>query len=147
MKIITTAILGAVLAATIPAAVAQAPNARGHGKNEFVETYDANKDGKVSRAEYAGKRGENHKGLDLNRNGQVNEIEYINEYIFRLDKQLAEQRANQIRQAHVRFGVLDLNKDGVLSVEEFNESGDRMFSRLDTNSDGVIDGKDTAAGY
>lgn len=119
----------------------------GHSKREFLETYDANKDGKVSKQEFTAKRTEDHKGLDLNGNGSVNELEYVNEYIFRLDKELAERRARQIRQAHFRFVVLDTNKDGVLSLEEYNASGDRMFSRLDTTQDGNVDTTDTATNY
>jgi len=121
--------------------------APGHGKDGFVETHDANGDGKVTKEEFAAKRAANYKGLDLNGDGQVNELEYVSEYTFRLDKELAEQRARQIRQAHVRFGVLDTDKSATLSAAEFNESGDRMFSRLDNNSDGVVDAKDTAKGY
>jgi Ca2+-binding EF-hand superfamily protein len=119
----------------------------GHSKREFLETYDANKDGKVSKEEFAARRGADHKGLDLNENGSVNELEYINEYTLRLDKELAARRAGQIRQAHVRFGVLDTNKDGVLSAEEFAASGDRMFSRLDTSGDGFVDTADTANSF
>ena len=121
--------------------------ASGHGKGEFMETYDANSDGKVSKAEFAARRTADHKGLDLDQNSSVTQSEYIAEYSFRLDKELAERRAGQLRQAYVRFGVLDTNKDGVLSADEFNASGDRMFSRLDTTQDGNVDASDTAKGY
>ncbi|GLS99454.1 hypothetical protein GCM10007897_08330 [Sphingobium jiangsuense] len=121
--------------------------APGHGKDGFVETHDANKDGKVTKDEFSARRADNYKGLDLNGDGQVTEVEYVTEYTFRLDKELAEQRARQIRQAHVRFGVLDADKSATLSAAEFNESGNRMFSRLDNNSDGVVDARDTAKGY
>jgi Ca2+-binding EF-hand superfamily protein len=128
-------------------ALSQNADAPGHGKNDFMETYDADKDGKVSKAEFAAKRKEAHKNLDLNRDGKVSELDYVNEYTFRLDKELAERRGGQIRQAHFRFGVLDTDKDSTLSEGEFNESGDRMFSRLDSNSDGIVDAKDTAKGF
>lgn len=155
MHSIKTAALAVIIFAAVPAAAAQsatqtppAGNAGGgHSKREFLETYDANKDGKVSKEEFAAKRSADHKGLDLNENGSVSELEYVNEYTFRLDKELAARRAGQIRQAHVRFGVLDTNKDGVLSAEEFAASGDRMFKRLDTTEDGFVDGTDTASSF
>lgn len=167
MHSIKTAALAAIALAAVPAAAiaqnapraanaANAANAAeggarnaggGHSKREFLETYDANGDGKVSKEEFAAKRSADHKGLDLNENGSVSELEYINEYIFRLDKDLAERRARQIRQAHVRFGVLDTNKDGVLSAQEFAASGDRMFARLDTTGDGFVDTTDTANSF
>jgi Ca2+-binding EF-hand superfamily protein len=171
MHSIKTAALVAIIAAAVPAgAVAQnaakAPAAGaaaqngprrggdgagnaggGHSKREFLDTYDANKDGKVSKEEFAARRGVDHKGLDLNENGSVSELEYVNEYTFRLDNELAARRAGQIRQAHVRFGVLDTNKDGVLSAEEFAASGERMFKRLDTTEDGFVDTTDTASSF
>jgi Ca2+-binding EF-hand superfamily protein len=56
---------------------------------------------------------------------------------------LKAMRDGQIKQAHVRFGVLDTNKDGRISPEEFNASGSKLFSTLDTNHDGVVDEKDS----
>ena len=147
MKILHTTLAATLLLAICGTAAAQDPNAPGHGKGQFMETYDANKDGKVSKEEFAAGRGAHFKGLDLDRNGKVDELEYVTEYSFRLDQQLAEQRARQIRQAHVRFGVLDHDKNASLSAPEFDASGDRMFSRLDTNGDGFVDGSDTAKGY
>lgn len=144
-----TLFAAAALAAVTTAApaLAQDSSARGHGKGDFMETYDLNKDGKVTSDEFSAQRGESYKGLDLDQDGQVNEMEYVTEYNFRLDQEQAEQRARQIRQAHVRFGVLDADKNAAMSAAEFKESGARMFSRLDTNSDGVVDSKDTAKSF
>lgn len=144
----------AVLASTIligTTGLAHAQAASGHGKTEFEETYDSNGDGKVTREEFSAERAKHFKTLDLNGDGKVDEAEYVGEYVARLDKELAKDqtdlRERQIKQAHVRFGVLDTNKDAALSAAEFDASGDRMFSRLDTNGDGAVDAADTAKAY
>ena len=38
------------------------------------------------------------------------------------------------------FSRLDLDRDGVISREEFDRESDRLFLRMDTNGDGVIAG-------
>lgn len=50
-------------------------------------------------------------------------------------------------QAHVRFAVLDSDKDGKMTLAEFNVSGDRMFKKLETNGDGVIGADDRSGSY
>jgi hypothetical protein len=77
----------------------------------------------------------------------VTEAEYVAEYAVRLDAELAATRERQLRQAGVRYGALDSDRNGDMSSAEFNASGARMFSRLDTNADGVIDERDTAERY
>ncbi|TIX51694.1 hypothetical protein [Alteraurantiacibacter aquimixticola] len=118
--------------------------ARGHSKEAFLNSYDTNEDGTVSSEEFMARRAETYETFDLNGDGMVAEDEYVDEYKFRLDQQLAEQRARQIRQAHVRYGVLDTDENANMTLDEFNESGSRMFSRLDSNEDGVVDQRDTA---
>ncbi|MBV1934259.1 MAG: hypothetical protein KUG59_06195, partial [Parvibaculaceae bacterium] len=49
-----------------------------------------------------------------------------------------------IKQTHTRFGVMDADKDEIMTLEEFNKSGDRVFSRRDKNEDGKIDEQDMA---
>ncbi|MEH8021543.1 EF-hand domain-containing protein [Rheinheimera metallidurans] len=57
-------------------------------------------------------------------------------------KQLAAERASQLRQTHVRFNALDTDEDGYISQAEFKRSGDRAFKRMDTNQDGVLSAAD-----
>ncbi|GGN60685.1 hypothetical protein GCM10011349_42570 [Novosphingobium indicum] len=121
--------------------------AGGHSKTAFMEAYDANGDGKVSNEEFTAKRADKYKTFDLDGDGNVEEAEYVGEYQGRLDVDLARRRAMQIKQAHVRYGVLDTDEDKNMTIGEFNESGDRMFKRLDTNGDGVIDEMDSADYY
>ena len=84
---------------------------------------------------------------DANGDGQVHSEEYVSEYEVRLLKQMENQRKRQIDQADFRFTVLDKDEDGNLSLDEFNASGSRMFSTMDSNEDGVVDELDDAENY
>lgn len=124
-----------------------ARGARGHDKAEFMENYDINSDSIVARAEFDARRGEHFSRADTNRDGALTEAEYVAEYQARLDAELAATRAAQLRQAHVRFGVLNTDRNATMSSAEFGASGQRMFARLDTNSDGAVDERDNAEHY
>jgi hypothetical protein len=124
--------------ATIPAERA----AGGHDKINFLDFYDVNGDASVSKAEFDAQRGKDFDRINSTHDGNATEGQYVDEFTVRLDRQLAAERAAQIKQAHVRFGVLDKNKDGHISAEEFSASGQKMFDALDTNHDGVVDEKD-----
>jgi hypothetical protein len=151
---------GAALALSAPLAAAQpnaaapaapadnaARGARGHDKAEFMESYDINSDSVVARTEFDTRRGEHFSRADTNRDGTLTEAEYVAEYQARLDAELAQTRAAQLRQAHVRFGVLDTDHNAGMTNTEFGASGQRMFARLDTNGDGSVDERDNAEHY
>jgi hypothetical protein len=125
----------------------EAPAPRGHGKAEFVASYDANSDATVSRAEFDARRVHDFTRIDANKDRGASVEEYVSDYTTRLDAELATMRARQIAQARVRFGALDTNGDGSVSQSEFDASGQRMFTRLDTNADGVVDERDTNDRY
>lgn len=57
-------------------------------------------------------------------------------------QQLAQERAGQLRQTHVRFKALDTDENGYISPAEFNRSGQRAFARMDSNNDGVLSAAD-----
>jgi hypothetical protein len=86
--------------------------------------------------------------MDLNKDGGVDEAEYVGEYVARLDAQLAaskddpakkaETRAAQLKQAHVRFGVLDKDKSLKIDAGEFAASGTRAFAEQDGDHDGNV---------
>lgn len=147
--LIAAAIASSLLPGAAGTVSAQATGAGGHGKNTFVETYDINKDGKVTREEFFTVRAKSFHALDLNHDGKVEEAEYVGEFTARLDKEAPsqDQRERQLKQAHVRFGVLDTDKNAILASAEFEASGARMFDRLDTSSDGVVDAKDTSTEF
>lgn len=118
-----------------------------HSKERFVETYDADGDGKVTHAEFLAERKSGYDIRDANKDGEVHEEEYVSEYEVRLKKQLEERLKGGIDQAYVRFNVLDDDEDGNMTLSEFNASGENIFKTLDTNGDGTIDETDTETHY
>lgn len=137
----------AALCLTSPAALAQEAPAPGHSKLEFLQTYDIDLDGIVTQAEYMARRGEAFARTDQGGDGVLSEAEYVAEYAERLDAQLAAQRERQIGQAHVRFGVMDADRDRAMTRGEYDATAGRTFQRLDTNGDGQVDDRDTAQGH
>ncbi len=144
--------LTAILLASVAALSAHAAP---HEGSSFLHDYDTNKDGSVSRAEFDAERVARFKATDANKDGTVSEEEYVGEYSARLEKQLAastdseeaktEERQRQIRQAHVRFGVLDTNKDQKMQQAEYDASGARAFAQQDDDKDGIVTLADTQA--
>lgn len=136
------------MTAALLALGAAAAHAAPHEHSAFMTDYDLDKDGKVTAAEFKEVRGQRFAATDADKNGGLTEAEYVGEYQGRLDAQLAassetnerkdEQRVRQIRQAHVRFGVLDKDKDGQIVPAEFDASGQRAFAEQDGDGDGVI---------
>ena len=128
---------------TVPAERA----AGGHEKINFLDFYDVNGDAIVTEAEFTTQRTSDYKRIDADANGSVNDAEYVGEFTVRLDRQLAAQREGQIKQGHSRFKVLDKNKDGQITADEFDTTGKNLFAAFDSNKDGVVDEKDKAENF
>lgn len=126
-----------------------------HEGSAFIKDYDADHDGQVTRAEFDAARVARFQATDANKDGTVSEEEYVSEYSARLEQQLAassrteeqkaEERQRQIRQTHVRFGVLDKDKDAKMTQAEFDASGARAFAEQDDDKNGVVTLADTQA--
>ena len=144
-----------LLLAALAIAVAAPAYAAPHDGASFIHDYDADHDGKVTGAEFAAGRATRFRATDANGDGWVSEDEYIGEYRTRLEQQLAtsdrdeekktEERQRQMRQAHVRFGVLDRDKDKKMVKAEYDVSGSRAFAEQDDDKDGTITAADVAA--
>lgn len=146
------------MAAVVIAVTASAPSwaaegpaapAGGHGLTAFLGSYDANGDGVVTRDEYDTIRKQRFMTGDVNRDGWLSEAEYVAEYEGRLKQQYAGREpdaryAGSIKQAHVRFNILDTDRDGRLTVEEELAIADKTFRQNDKNGDGRVDGADGA---
>jgi len=75
----------------------------------------------------------------------LNEVEYVAEYEGRLKRQYFdsgrqpdEAYANNIKQAKVRFAIVNRARDGKFTVAEDNAIADKTFTSMDTNGDGVV---------
>ncbi|WP_282297952.1 EF-hand domain-containing protein [Stenotrophomonas sp. PS02289] len=113
-----------------------------HTANGMLELYDQNKDGVVDRAEFDAVRAAQFTATDTNGDGALSLAEYTAEFEQRLDAQRVRVRADAERQAKVRFGALDTDKDGRMTFAEYQVSGKRLFTRADSNGDGVVDARD-----
>lgn len=104
-----------------------------HSVAGMLDMYDQNGDGKVDKAEYQQQRDAAFARTDLDKNTELSSDEYLNEFVDRLDRQIAKTRTAQLKQAAVRFKALDKDNNQQVSSAEFNASGERMFKRWDTD--------------
>lgn len=104
-----------------------------HSVSGMLDMYDSNGDGKVDKAEYQAQRDAAFARTDLDKNAELSSDEYLNEFVDRLDRQIAKTRTAQLKQAAVRFTALDKDTNQQVSSAEFNASGERMFKRWDTD--------------
>lgn len=160
MKTCTTTLFAAFAAALLSAcagsgttqpaapATAQTQPARpagGHGLDAFLGSYDANRDGVVTRAEFDTIRLQRFQAADTNGDGVLSEAEYVAEFEARLKRQYFDAGRqpdaaydNGIKQAHVRFGIVNRARDGKFTRAEDQAIADKTFKGLDTNNDGSI---------
>jgi type II secretory pathway component GspD/PulD (secretin) len=145
----TRTILAAVAVLSLSTGTAFAAS---HARDTFIKEQDQNGDGVVTKDEYAATRALQFAATDADRNGSLSRGEYVGEFKARLEKRLAtdarspekkqEERERQMRQADVRFDVLDSDKSGAITRAEFDYSGWRMFVTHDTNNDGTVSAAD-----
>lgn len=141
----------AALTVSAPAGAAEGPAAPagGHGLAAFMGSYDTDRDGVVTREEYDTVRKQRFMAADVNRDGWLSEAEYVAEYEGRLKQQYAgrapdERYAGSIKQAHVRFNILDTDRDGQLTVNQDSAIANKTFQQNDKNGDGKVDQADGA---
>jgi hypothetical protein len=120
----------------------------GHEKINFLDFYDINGDAIVSRSEFETARLRDYQRTALSNPAVgITEAEYVAEFTERLERQLKAERDGQIKQTHSRFGVLDKNKDGRITRDEYMNSGNNTFTHFDSNKDGIVDEKDKAEAF
>jgi len=110
-------------------------NAGGQPREDQTWTqYDVNGDGKVTRTEFLAARRLCFVRYDANEDATLTSAE--------VRRRLASRAVDEVGAVMTR---MDLNRDGEVSREEFDQDSDRLFQFLDTNGDGVIAGMELTA--
>ncbi|MFO1067283.1 MAG: hypothetical protein U1E14_02040 [Geminicoccaceae bacterium] len=123
------AVAGTVLAA-MPA---MADGGRGHrggdggGAFMLMETFDFDKDGRITQVEIDAVRDQRFASFDSNKDGRLSLDEYKLLWIDAMQRPMVRQ-----------FQAQDEDGDAVLTVEEFRDRYARMVARMDRNGDGVL---------
>ena len=121
----------------------------GHGTDAFLGSYDTHRDGVVTRAEFDAIRVQRFRSADKNGDGVLSEDEYVAEFEGRLKRQYFDEGRqpdkayeNSIKQAHVRFAIVNRARDGQFTAAEDATIADKTFKNLDTNGDGTVSKED-----
>lgn len=75
-------------------------------------------------------------------NKKVNIDQFVQYEQTRLEPLLKQRREMSLKQAYVRYGILDKNKDQKLTLKEFQETGVKTFDEFDKNKDGIVNAVD-----
>jgi hypothetical protein len=133
------------------ALLATSAHAAPHAISAMIHDYDKNGDGKVTLEEFNAERKIRFDRTDADHNGTLSEDEYVTEFDIRWKatpstetdpERIKEDYQRQIRQTHVRFGVLDTDHNGAMTWDEYQVSGHAMFERQDRDHNKQIDETD-----
>jgi len=114
---------------------------------QLLVLYSTNDDQKVTWAEYNDWRSARFNLTDSNGDTRVDAEEYVYEFENRLDERYENGRIAHIEQTEKRFNALDNNDNNVIVWTEYETSGRRVFTRWDTNGDGIINSDDPKGAY
>lgn len=113
------------------------------GDDAKWDRLDADKDGKVTQAEYIAGSKSSFEKLDANADGKVTSAE--------MDTAYATSKpgvgAAKMPSSAERIKTLDTDGDGALSSVEHEASSRTMFDTLDTNKDGSLSADEIKAGH
>jgi Ca2+-binding EF-hand superfamily protein len=107
--------------------------AHGPGKSlkRFIQLFDQNKDGQVTREEFYKGSSVRYKIMDGDKNGVITKTEFSSYY----------SKSREARRAQ-KFKSIDANSDGKMSFDEYLQAKQKQlkkrFQRIDGNKDGFI---------
>lgn len=108
---------------------------KGHGAGPMFDfaTLDADKDGKVTKAEIEAQKAARFEQADTNKDGKLS----AEEIAVARDAMIAKRKADRMAQMIAR---MDTDGDGMISMAEMPTppNADEMFDRVDTDKDGAI---------
>lgn len=104
----------------------------------FIDRFAADEQNQVSRQDFVHAWQERFDALASFANGRISEEVFVAFEMTELEQQLLNAREAHIRQTLNRFNALDRDKDGTISWEEYQASGQRIFNRFDTTEAGVV---------
>lgn len=103
----------------------------GHGQARF-EAVDADKDGKITRAEAMAYGEARFAKADTDGDGKLSRAEMEAQMIERMKASIEKRLDKRLEKA-------DADKDGAISKAEAEALGDRFFARMDRDDDGEIE--------
>jgi hypothetical protein len=75
---------------------------------------------------------------------KVNQTQFVQYEQQKLSELMKQRREMSLKQAHVRFGILDADKNQKMSLKEFQDIGIKNFAEYDKNTDGLVSAEDIA---
>jgi len=126
MKNLALLLTGALLVLNTQVFAADAPQQAAPPPQKMLKQFDTDKDGKISRDEFATKRATGFARFDTNKDGNISLAEF--------KASCKNERCTQSKTK--QFAKLDKNSDGNIAKDEFANM--TMFDRLDVNKDGYL---------
>lgn len=78
----------------------------------------------------------------FDKNKKVSEQQFIQFEQQQLDAIMDKRRDMSLKQTHVRYGILDADKNKKLTLKEFQDIGLKSFTEYDKDSDGIVTAAD-----
>lgn len=127
MKHVALILTGALFALNTQVFAADAPSQAAPRSPKMLQQFDTDKDGKISRDEFAAKRAKGFARFDTNKDGSLSLEEF--------KASCKNERCTQSKTK--QFAKLDKNSDSAVTKDEFARMT-AMFDKLDVNKDGYL---------